>query len=301
MSILKCPSEWLLCIRRFVPIAFFAVFLSAYSAAAQTPAETAPQANAEVLKLLHAGMSESVILDKIHASAAKFDTSADALITLKQAGATEAELKAILAQPNAPASQPPAATPSAAPPATEPSIEDTTKFIQDKLSGLGPVTYIALWQSLTLKTTGSNTWHSEISNVVADPKLCRLSYHWKLQVDNVKPAEEDVAIPFDDIHDILIEPLAQDITELNARSGHPEGIVTSTSPLLSVLLLRTSRTEPSTIGEGKLEVKNWFHDAEPFLFTDTNLAVRIGKAFARAGKLCDSKSAVPAKAPPEPF
>jgi len=286
---------------RFVPIVFFALLLSAYVAAAQAPVETVPQANAEVLKLLRAGMPESVVLDKIHAATVRFDTSADALIALKQAGATEAELKAILAPPSASASQPAAATSAAAPTTAEPSLDDTTKFIQDKLSSLSPVTYIVLWQSLTQKTTGSNTWRSEVSNVVADPKLCRLSYHWKVQLDKVKPLEEDVAIPFDDIHEIQIEPMAQNITELNARSGHPEGIATSTSPQLSVLLLRSSHTEPPTIREGKREVFNVFHDAEPFLFTDTNLAMRIGKAFARAGQLCGSKSTAPAKAPPEPF
>ena len=234
MSILKCSSD-LPCARRFVPIAFFALLLSAYAAAAQAPAETASQSNTEVLKLLRAGMPESVVLDKIHATAAKFDTSADALIALKQAGATEAELKAILAPPNAPVSQSPAATPSAAAPTAEPSLDDTTKFIQDKLSSLGPVTYIVLWQSLTLKTTGMDTWRSEVTNTVADPRLCRLSYHWKLQLNKQKPVEEDVAIPFNDVHEILIEPMAQNITELNARRGHPEGIATSTSPQLSVL------------------------------------------------------------------
>ena len=294
MSIPKSSSDWLQCARRFAPIALFTLLLSAYAAAAQAPNEPAPQANAEVLKLLRAGMPESVVLDKIHATTAKFDTSADALIVLKQAGATEAELKAILAPPSA-------ATPAAAPSTAEPSLEDTTKFIQDKLSGLSPVTYIVLWQSLTQKTTGSNTWHSEVTNVVADPKLCRLSYHWKVQLDKVKPVEEDVAIPFDDIHEIQIEPMAQNITELNARGGHPEGIATSTSPQLSVLLLRSSRVEPPTVRVGKREIFNVFHDAEPFLFTDTNLAMRIGKAFARAGQLCGSKNAAPAKAQPEPF
>jgi len=51
------------------------------------PAYEAP-ANAEVLKLLRAGMPESVVLYKIHAITGRFDTSADALIALKQAGAT---------------------------------------------------------------------------------------------------------------------------------------------------------------------------------------------------------------------
>src|ERR1039458_5876484 len=51
------------------------------------PANDAP-ANAEVLKLLRAAMPESVVLNKIHAATGKFDTSVDALVALKQAGAS---------------------------------------------------------------------------------------------------------------------------------------------------------------------------------------------------------------------
>ena len=60
-------------------------------------------------------MPESVVLDKIHSTSDKFDTSVDALVALKLAGATEAELKAILAQGAASVDPQPAGVPAAGP------------------------------------------------------------------------------------------------------------------------------------------------------------------------------------------
>ncbi|RNF30428.1 hypothetical protein NM04_12605 [Massilia aurea] len=53
--------------------------------------------NADVIKLLGAGMPEEVVLQAIEAGNGKFDTSANALIALKAKGATPNILKAILA------------------------------------------------------------------------------------------------------------------------------------------------------------------------------------------------------------
>ena len=72
------------------------------------PVETAP-ANAEVLKLLRQGLPERIVLHVIAATPGKFDTSAAALTALKQAGADETELSAILAKGAPSAEQPPAA------------------------------------------------------------------------------------------------------------------------------------------------------------------------------------------------
>jgi hypothetical protein len=58
----------------------------------------ASDANGEVVKLIKAGMPESVVVAKIRSTTGTFDASADALIHLKAAGATEAELKAMLAK-----------------------------------------------------------------------------------------------------------------------------------------------------------------------------------------------------------
>jgi hypothetical protein len=69
-----------------------------------------PNANDEILKLVKSGMPESVVIDKIHDAAGRLDTSADALIALKNAGATAQELAAITARPQ-PSAAP--ATPAA--------------------------------------------------------------------------------------------------------------------------------------------------------------------------------------------
>jgi len=285
-------------------------------AAAQNPAPSTPQpvqaapGNDEVLKLLRADMPESVILDKIHVLGARFDTSADALVALKQAGATEPELKAILAPGIAPAAQPPAAKPAdqpaAAASATDPSLAETAKFIQDKLNAIGSNAYVLLWNNVTDSKSGADNWRSEVTGVVADPNQCSLAYHWILQWKNVKPVEEDVVIPFSDIHSITVEPLFKDVTEINARSGHPEGIATATNPPLSALLFLSSHVDPPTVhkgGKGRsgYERVNLFHAAEPFLFSDPNLAVRVGKAIAHASQLCGGAKTESPTAPPEPF
>jgi hypothetical protein len=51
--------------------------------------------NADVTRMVEAKLPEGVILSKIRGSACKFDTSTDALIKLKQAGATDAVLQAL--------------------------------------------------------------------------------------------------------------------------------------------------------------------------------------------------------------
>lgn len=78
--------------KRFNPLVaalFAAVFVSQAALAA-------PVRNADVIKLLEAGMPEEVVLQAIASGQPRFDTSADALIALKAKGATPAVLKAML-------------------------------------------------------------------------------------------------------------------------------------------------------------------------------------------------------------
>lgn len=71
----------------------WAVALAASSAVV---AQAANVTNADVIKLLDAGMPDSVIIQSIASGTPKFDTSADALIKLKQKGASPAVLQAVL-------------------------------------------------------------------------------------------------------------------------------------------------------------------------------------------------------------
>lgn len=73
---------------------FAAVLSTAFIAQA---AFAATVSNADVIKLLGAGMPEEVVIEAIESGTPKFDTSANALIALKAKGATPNILKAILA------------------------------------------------------------------------------------------------------------------------------------------------------------------------------------------------------------
>ena len=70
-----------------------ALLASPFLAAA---AFAAPITNADVIKLLDSGMPEEVVLQAINNGQARFDTSANALISLKAKGATPNVLKAML-------------------------------------------------------------------------------------------------------------------------------------------------------------------------------------------------------------
>jgi hypothetical protein len=140
------------------------------------PANDAP-ANAEVLKLLRQGLPERVVLHVIAATPGKFETSAAALAALKQAGASEAELSAILAKGAASAEQPPAAVVPAAPAASGPgpTLAETMKFIQDKLKEQGQVEFV-----VTVSVQNQPgvivrfSTRSKDDDVVADPAACTL-------------------------------------------------------------------------------------------------------------------------------
>jgi hypothetical protein len=74
-----------------------ALFLSVLASPLQ-----AQSSNADLVKMIQAGLPEALIISKIHEGAGHWDTSVDALIALKNAGATAAELDAF-ATPSGPA------------------------------------------------------------------------------------------------------------------------------------------------------------------------------------------------------
>lgn len=62
-----------------------------------------PLTNADVIKMVKGGVSESIVVSTIQSLPSQFDTSPDALIALHKAGVTQAELNAIIAASSAPA------------------------------------------------------------------------------------------------------------------------------------------------------------------------------------------------------
>jgi hypothetical protein len=75
--------------------------------------------NDSVIKLVKAGLSDDLILSTIAGSPGAYDTSADGIIALKTAGASDKVTAAIVAKANAPA---PAATVPPSPPVDSPKV-----------------------------------------------------------------------------------------------------------------------------------------------------------------------------------
>jgi hypothetical protein len=260
-------------ILRVVFAVFSTVLLSSPVAAQQPvappprPASDAP-ANAAVLKLLQVRMPESVVLDKIHVITDKFDTSIDALVVLKQAGATEAELKAIMAQDSAPA-QPAEQQPAAAPADNGPSLAETMQFIQGKLNELGKVSFVEFMQDVNTGPAGTFTITNVINNLVGDQNQCRISYHRIMTFNGKTTIDKNDAFLLRDVQDIVVKPWEQYQNEIFARNGTPNYTITSSNPPIILLQVRRPRGEENV-----------------FPFTDPNLADRVAKAMLHAVELC---------------
>ncbi len=75
----------------------FCGFVQEGHPSAETQAYSAPVlTNEDIVKMVEAKIGDAVIIGKIKASAAKFDTSTDALIQLKQAGVSDVVLEAMV-------------------------------------------------------------------------------------------------------------------------------------------------------------------------------------------------------------
>ena len=281
----------------------FALTLSAQQSVLPPPRpDNDAPANAEVLKLLRKGVQERLMLHVISATPGKFDTSADALAALKQAGATEAELSAILAKGGAAsAEQPPAAVVPAAPVAASaasgpgPTLAETMKFIQDKLNDNNKTS----WIDYAKPTRGAgsgwiDTITHEFSSVVADTGQCRISYHiftkhsvpyrWLATNDgknnNGKNNKgEEFSFSLRSVQEIMVKPWEQYETEWLAKNGHPDATVISSAPATTALVVR----QP--------------HGVENvFTFDDAAIADRVAKAMVHSVELCGG-----GQKSPEPF
>jgi hypothetical protein len=116
---------------------------------AQTSAPVS--ANADIVKMIQAGLPESTVINKIREGMGHWDTSIDALIALKQAGATEAELGTLTLAPTA---------------KDKPNVASTTTSIEKGVSVFGgivkndhgDVTFFTPWTDDDFRG-GQSTFH----------------------------------------------------------------------------------------------------------------------------------------------
>jgi hypothetical protein len=91
-----------------------------------TPAKPALTVDG-VISMLGAGISDDIIIDKIHKSGQSFDLSADDLVRLKKAKASDAVMKAMMDATPAPSPQPQTQTAAAVPPTSSPAAQPSAQ------------------------------------------------------------------------------------------------------------------------------------------------------------------------------
>ena len=111
---------------RRLPLWLSLLFLILAAAAPASAWQAAPQptmTNADLVKLVQAGVPESAIIASIHSSAPAFDLSSDGIVALHKAGVTQGELEAAIAASSAahPATAPAAQAAAPAPAAPAPA------------------------------------------------------------------------------------------------------------------------------------------------------------------------------------
>jgi hypothetical protein len=151
-----------------------------------------------------------------------------------------------------------------------PSLAVTMKFIQEKLNGIGTVSYVTFFRDTAVDTTFNDTRTFEFSNVIADEHECRIAYHMRYTHNRRPLTDSDFGFLVRDVQDMAVEPYTQHLNDVNAKGGAPNVVITSTDPPLTSLSVRLSHG-----GD------------EMFLFTDPELAGRVAKALTHAVELCD--------------
>jgi len=142
------------------------------------------------------------------------------------------------------------------------------KALQKELSSIGRASYTSYIQNKTDGSTSPKVFVKQFSNVVADPAQCRVSYHFRVWQGGTVTKDKDAWFILPAVTSVLVEPESELLTQENAAQGHPNNVVTSTTPPMTALVVR------------RASVYN------AFPFTDIGSANRFASTVKQAVKLC---------------
>jgi hypothetical protein len=161
------------------------------------------------------------------------------------------------------------AVPAPPKPADEgPNLEDTMKFVQDKLGDVGAVNYAAYGHDNATGNDWTNQLKTEATNVVADASSCRISYHWKMGINGGAEPDSETSFLLKTVGDVLVMTMEQDMKEQATAQGHP---------------VWSFRVDPPVF---VLKVRRKDKGSNVFDFFDEQLANRLAKAMVHAVELC---------------
>jgi TIR domain len=182
-----------------------------------------------------------------------------------------------------PAPMPTPAAPKAAKPAgpapgvagSNAALQDTMRTLQGELSSIGTVSFTAFNRNTANGSTSQYAAVNRVSNVVADPAQCRVSYNWTVwRNGGSQPIlSKGFSFMLHDVTSVDVEPVSQVNTESNAAGGHPNLIQTSTAPPMTALVIHMS--------------SRWNY----FPYANSASAGRAAKTIDQAVQLCGGRLA----------
>ena len=148
-----------------------------------------------------------------------------------------------------------------------PSLEETMKFLEERLGTLGVINFISEVHDKVTNEDAVLKFKIELSEVKADFKDCQIKYHIRVTRQNEKIIDLDASLGLKFVQEIAVKPGGQYLTEQNARDSHPE---------------KSSRTEPNVF-----VIQPFFKTGnQTFVAYEEALANRIAKAMSHAVELC---------------
>ena len=149
-----------------------------------------------------------------------------------------------------------------------PSLETTMQFIQENAAE-GKLSYTAFVTDASQQgVEWKNQFTVEMSNLAADAGACRITYHWRAEINGKVADNANYSLTLKDVKDILVLPQEQNQNQVDSRSGHPDWN-SRIAPNLFTLIARRPK--------GVVNV---------FLFSDEEMANRVAKAMVHAVELC---------------
>ncbi len=153
------------------------------------------------------------------------------------------------------------------------TLNSTMRTIQTELSSIGTVSFTAFNRNTADGSTSQYAAVNRVSNVVADPAQCRVSYNWTVWRNGAAQPlfVKGFSFLLHDVTSVAVEPVSQVNTESSAAGGHPNLVQTSTAPPMTALVVHMS--------------SRWNY----FPFTNSGSAERAAQSISKAVQLCGGR------------
>ncbi len=142
------------------------------------------------------------------------------------------------------------------------------KFIQDKLNEIGTVNFAGYVHDASNDTDGVQKFSTTISNAVANPGACTLSYHRLVFNNGRKEHDENVFINLREVKNVSVLPDEQDWQMYLARIGDSTKTVKDVPEIIALVFKLKNGKDPT------------------IRFYEQETADHVAKAMIHAVELC---------------